>query len=70
MPQNLNYAIVEANINRKDFTADVIICKKPTVFSIYRLIMKIGSNNLRVSRIQGIMKRIKSKAVERSLSRI
>jgi len=64
VPQNLIYAIVEANTTRKDFIADSIIKRKPRVVGIYRLIMKSGSDNFRASSIQGIMKRIKAKGIE------
>lgn len=64
VPQNLIHAIVEANTTRKDFIANEIIRRKPTVVGIYRLIMKAGSDNFRASSIQGIMKRIKAKGIE------
>ncbi len=64
VPQNLIHAIVEANTTRKDFIADEIIRRNPKVVGIYRLIMKAGSDNFRVSSIQGIMKRIKAKGIE------
>jgi UDPglucose 6-dehydrogenase len=64
VPQNLIHAIVESNRTRKDFIADEIICRKPKVVGIYRLIMKAGSDNFRASSIQGIMKRIKAKGIE------
>jgi UDPglucose 6-dehydrogenase len=64
VPQNLIYAIVEANTTRKDFIADEIIRRQPKVAGIYRLIMKAGSDNFRASSIQGIMKRIKAKGIE------
>ena len=64
VPQNLIYAIVEANTTRKDFIADEILRRKPKVVGIYRLIMKAGSDNFRASSIQGIMKRIKAKGIE------
>jgi UDPglucose 6-dehydrogenase len=64
VPQNLISAIVEANTTRKDFIATDILRRDPKVVGIYRLIMKAGSDNFRMSSIQGVMKRIKAKGVE------
>ncbi|HEM8494233.1 TPA: nucleotide sugar dehydrogenase [Burkholderia multivorans] len=64
VPQNLIRAIVESNSTRKDFIAESILCRKPKVVGIYRLVMKAGSDNFRASSIQGVMKRIKAKGVE------
>jgi UDPglucose 6-dehydrogenase len=64
VPQNLIHAIVEANTTRKNFIANEIILRKPKVVGVYRLIMKVGSDNFRSSSIQGIMKRIKAKGIE------
>jgi len=64
VPQSLIHAIVEANSTRKDFIAASILSRNPKVVGIYRLIMKTGSDNIRASSVQGIMKRIKAKGVE------
>ena len=64
IPNALIAAIVEANSMRKDFIADSIIAKSPSVVGVYRLIMKSNSDNFRASSIQGIMKRIKGKGIE------
>jgi UDPglucose 6-dehydrogenase len=64
VPQNLISAIVEANTTRKDFVAADILRRKPAVVGVYRLIMKTGSDNFRMSSVQGVMKRIKAKGVE------
>jgi UDPglucose 6-dehydrogenase len=64
VPQKLIHAIVDANATRKDFIADEIIRRRPKMVGIYRLIMKAGSDNFRVSSIQGIMKRVKAKGIE------
>jgi len=64
VPSNLIQAIVDSNTTRKDYIAKTIIDKKPKIVGIYRLIMKIGSDNFRASSIQGIMKRVKAKGIE------
>ena len=64
VPQNIIRAIVDANSTRKDFLADEIIRQKPKTVGVYRLVMKVGSDNYRQSAIQGIMKRIKAKGIE------
>ncbi|HEX4878585.1 MAG TPA: nucleotide sugar dehydrogenase [Limnobacter sp.] len=63
VPQNLIRAIVEANSTRKDFVAFDIIKRQPKVVGIYRLVMKVGSDNFRSSSVQGIMKRLKAKGI-------
>ncbi|KAA1427449.1 nucleotide sugar dehydrogenase [Nocardioides antri] len=64
VPQNLISAIVEANTTRKDFVAADVLRRKPAVVGVHRLIMKSGSDNFRMSSVQGVMKRIKAKGVE------
>ena len=64
VPQNLINAIVESNTTRKDFVANEVISRNPSVVGVYRLIMKVGSDNFRASSIQGVMKRIKAKGIE------
>lgn len=63
VPQNLIRAIVEANSTRMDFIADEILKRKPKIVGIYRLIMKVGSDNFRTSSIQGVMNRITAKGI-------
>ncbi|KAA8732067.1 nucleotide sugar dehydrogenase [Acinetobacter qingfengensis] len=64
VPQNLISAIIQSNTTRKDFIAAQILQKHPKVVGIYRLVMKVGSDNFRQSAIQGIMKRLKAKGIE------
>jgi UDPglucose 6-dehydrogenase len=63
VPQNLIHAIVESNTTRKDFVARAIWSQNPKIVGVYRLVMKTGSDNFRVSAIQGVMKRIKGKGI-------
>ncbi|MBU3205212.1 nucleotide sugar dehydrogenase [Clostridium algidicarnis] len=64
VPQNIMSAIVDANRTRKDHIAEMIIKRKPKIVGIYRLTMKMDSDNFRQSAIQGVMKRIKAKGIE------
>lgn len=63
VPNNIMSSIVKANSTRKDHIANMIIKRKPKVIGIYRLAMKMNSDNFRHSSIQGIMKRIKDKGI-------
>ncbi|MCU9613182.1 nucleotide sugar dehydrogenase [Caldibacillus lycopersici] len=64
VPNNIMAAIVDANRTRKDHVADMIIKRQPKVVGIFRLTMKMDSDNFRQSSIQGVMKRIKAKGIE------
>lgn len=70
VPNNIIGAIVEANRTRKDFIAERILQKAgfsegaKCVVGIFRLTMKVNSDNFRQSSIQGVMKRLKAKGVE------
>ncbi len=64
VPNSLIGAIVEANDTRKDFIANAILEKNPKIVGVYRLVMKSGSDNFRLSSVQGIMQRLKNRGVE------
>lgn len=64
VPSNIIQAIVDANSTRKDFIANEVLKLKPKVVGIYRLVMKEGSDNIRASSMQGVMKRLKAKGIE------
>lgn len=64
VPNNIIGAIVDANRTRKDHIADMIVKRQPKIVGIYRLTMKMDSDNFRQSAIQGVMKRIKAKGIE------
>ena len=63
-PQSLIASIISSNEIRKQFLADEIIKLKPKVIGFYRLIMKQGSDNLRSSAIQDIIKNLQIHDVE------
>jgi len=64
VPNNIMTAIVDANRTRKDHIAEMILRRNPKVVGIYRLTMKMDSDNFRQSAIQGVMKRIKAQGIE------
>ena len=64
VPNNIMTAIVDANRTRKDHIAHMIIKRQPKIVGIYRLTMKMNSDNFRQSAVQGVMKRIKAKGIE------
>jgi UDPglucose 6-dehydrogenase len=64
VPNNLISAIVDANETRKEFIASQILLKHPNVVGIYRLIMKVGSDNFRSSAIQGVIQKLQKQGVE------
>ena len=63
VPQKLMEAIIDSNTMRKDFLGLEIAKLKPQKVGVYRLAMKEGSDNIRESSMQGIMKRVKAKGI-------
>ena len=63
VPQKIMQAIIESNSMRKDFIGLEIAKLKPKTVGVYKLIMKEGSDNIRESSMQGIMKRVKAKGI-------
>ena len=63
VPQKIMEAIIDSNTMRKDFLGLEIAKLKPKKVGVYRLAMKEGSDNIRESSMQGIMKRVKAKGI-------
>jgi len=63
VPQKIMEAIIDSNTMRKDFLGIEIAKLKPKKVGVYRLAMKEGSDNIRESSMQGIMKRVKAKGI-------
>ena len=64
IPQKIIEAIVESNKLRKDFVVSEIESFNPQTIGIHRLAMKEGSDNIRESSVQGVIKRLKSKNIK------
>ena len=64
VPQKIMEAIIDSNSMRKDFIGLEIAKLKPKIVGVYKLIMKEGSDNIRESSMQGIMKRVKAKGIK------
>ncbi len=63
IPNRMISGIVAANSIRKDHIAQVILARKPDVVGVYRLIMKVGSDNYRSSSIFGVVERLQAQGV-------
>ena len=63
VPQKIIKAIIDSNTTRKDFLGLEIAKLNPKKVGVYRLAMKEGSDNIRESSMQGIMKRVKAKGI-------
>ena len=63
VPQKIMEAIIDSNTMRKDFLSSEIAKLNPKKVGVYRLAMKEGSDNIRESSMQGIMKRVKAKGI-------
>ena len=59
IPQNIISAIVNSNATRKRFLVDTITKKEPKTIGIYRLVMKMGSDNFRESATLGLIELLK-----------
>lgn len=64
VPQSLIGAIVTSNIKRKLFIAEDIIKQQPKIVGIYKLAMKKGSDNFRVSAILDIINILKNNGIK------
>ena len=64
VPQDLIKAAVKSNKTRKNHIVKMIMKRNPKVVGIYRLTMKLNSDNFRSSAIQEIIERLKDEKVE------
>jgi UDPglucose 6-dehydrogenase len=64
VPQAIIGAIVESNLIRKALIAQDITRLKPKVVGIYRLLMKVNSDNFRFSSVQGVISLLMAEGFE------
>ncbi len=64
IPNNIIKATIDSNYTRKKFIADNIVKKSPKSVGIYRLNMKLGSDNFRESAILDIIELLKKKNIK------
>ena len=64
VPQDLIKAAVKSNKTRKNHIVKMIMKRNPKVVGIYRLTMKLNSDNFRSSAIQEIIEKLKDEKVE------
>lgn len=64
IPQNIMTAVVDANQTRKDHIVEMILQRNPMVVGIYRLVMKMNSDNFRESAIEGVLSQLVTREVE------
>jgi UDPglucose 6-dehydrogenase len=64
VPQDIIKAIVDANHTRKVHITEMIMSKKPRVVGVYRLAMKLDSDNYRESAIVDIIHHLKEHNIE------
>ena len=64
IPQNLISAVIDSNETRKNFLAKSILLKKPKTVGVYRLIMKMGSDNFRESAIIDLINKLKEEGIK------
>ena len=64
IPNELMGAIVASNSTRMKHIADMILRKNPSTVGIYRLTMKMNSDNFRQSSIQGVIRYIREAGVK------
>ena len=55
IPQGIFKSVVEGNLLRKEFIAQKVLSSNPEMIGIYRLVMKMGSDNFRESAIFSVM---------------
>ncbi len=64
IPNSIITSIVTSNKVRKDYIAEKIFKMNPRRVGIYRLEMKLASDNFRYSAVHGIIKRLKERGVD------